>query len=374
MPENDFWFLCALLREHMGEPAFPSETSTKKHRNGARNGIIRCTTRVSAALRYMAGGSVYDIAVVHGISITQVYDSVWTVVDAINKCEELSFEFPTTHEEQRKLAKGFQELSDADFDTCVGATDGLLIWFEQPSSADCERAMCGPKKFFCGRKKKFGLNMMGTVDYLGRFLDVDIRHPGSTSDFLVFATSDLKEKLETHGFLANGLVLFGDNAYSNCSYMVTPYKSAQGSEDDFNFYQSQVRIHVECAFGKLVHRWGILRRPISSGVGFERTSSLVMALCRLHNFCINSNQEALLDPLAQDEVNITLVSHLELSHSPENTHSPDGILHGGEHFDDIGQAQMRTIRRRERERENLIPRQRLHNMVLDKGLCRPSVH
>ena len=119
MPENDFWFLCALLREHMGEPAFPSETSTKKHRNGARNGIIRCTTRVSAALRYMAGGSVYDIAVVHGISITQVYESVWTVVEAINKCEELSFEFPTTHEEQRKLAKGFQELSDADFDICV---------------------------------------------------------------------------------------------------------------------------------------------------------------------------------------------------------------------------------------------------------------
>ena len=61
--------------------------------------------------------------------------------------------------------------------------------------------------------------MMGTVDYLGRFLDVDIRHPGSTSYFLVFATSDLKEKLELHGFLANGLVLFGDNAYSNSSYI-----------------------------------------------------------------------------------------------------------------------------------------------------------
>ena len=277
MPEDDFWYLCALLRDHIGDATFPSQASTKKHRNGARNGIIRCTTRVSAALRYMAGGSVYDIALVHGISIPQVYESVWVVVDAINQCDELSFQFPSNHQEQRSLAKGFQELSDAEFDTCVAATDGLLIWFEQPNSDDCQKAKCGPKKFFCGRKKKFGMNMMGTVDYLGRFLDVDIRHPGSTSDFLVFATSDLKEKLELHGFLADGLVLFGDNTYSNSSYMVTPYKSAQGSEDDFNFYQSQLRIHVECAFGKLVHRWGILRRPLSSRIGFERTSSLVMA-------------------------------------------------------------------------------------------------
>ena len=77
--------------------------------------------------------------------------------------------------------------------------------------------------------------MMGTADFLGRFLDVDIRHPGSTSDFLVFATSDLKDKLETYGFLAPGLGLFGDNAYINSPYMVTPYKCAQRSEDDFNF-------------------------------------------------------------------------------------------------------------------------------------------
>ena len=155
--------------------------------------------------------------------------------------------------------------------------------------------------------------------------------------------------------------------------MVTPYKSAQGSEDDFNFYQSQLRIHVECAFEKLVHRWGILRRPLSSRIGFERTSSLVMALCRPHNFCIDSRHESLLDPLAQDEVNISSVSHIELRRNPNNTHSPDGILNGGEHFDDIGENELRRIRRTERETNNVVPRQRLHNMVLDKGLCRPPV-
>ena len=104
MTQDDFWYLCALLRDHIGDATFSSSASTKKHRNGTKNGIIRCTTRVSAALRYMAGGSVYDIALVHGISIPQVYESVWVVVDAINQCDDLYFEIPSNHQEQRSLA------------------------------------------------------------------------------------------------------------------------------------------------------------------------------------------------------------------------------------------------------------------------------
>jgi DDE superfamily endonuclease len=103
------------------------------------------------------------------------------------------------------------------------------------------------KEFFCARKHKFGLNMMATVDYQGRFLDVQISHPASTSDYLAFATSDLKTKLEQPGFLAPGLSLFGDNAYSNTHYMVTPFKGKVTEEQDsYNFFHSQLRIQVEC--------------------------------------------------------------------------------------------------------------------------------
>ncbi len=167
------------------------------------------------------------------------------VVAAIkNSCtapEQLKIEFPSDHAEQLRLAKGFQQLSTAKFDCCVGAIDGILIWTERPTKAECDQAQWGPLKYMCGRKKKFGMNMMGTVDYRGRFLDVEIRHPGSTSDYLAFATSDLKADLETPGFLYPGLVLFGDNAYSNSSYMVTPFKAGKEGElgDDFNYYQSQ---------------------------------------------------------------------------------------------------------------------------------------
>jgi hypothetical protein len=76
-------------------------------------------------------------------------------------------------------------------------------------------AKCGPKKFFCGCKHKFGLNMQGTCNSHGCFLDIMIEHLAARSDFLALATSDLKHKLERNGFLAPELCLFGNNAYVN---------------------------------------------------------------------------------------------------------------------------------------------------------------
>jgi hypothetical protein len=186
------------------------------------------------------------------------------------------------------LATEFKSKSNAGFGNCVGAIDGILIWTHRPSEEDCSMAGCGAKKFMCGRKKKVGLNMQGTCDARGRFLDVSISHPGTTSDYLAFMTFLLRHKLEEPGFLAPGLVLFGDNAYVNNKYMCTPFKSIlQGPKDAYNFYQSQLRINVECSFGMLVHCWGILCKAIPCGISIFRTTALSMCLCRLHNYCID---------------------------------------------------------------------------------------
>ena len=61
--------------------------------------------------------------------------------------------------------------------------------------------------------------------------------------------------LEIPGFLADGLSIYGDNSYINGPYMVTPFKAvSSGIKDAYNFYQSQLRINIECAFGVLVNR------------------------------------------------------------------------------------------------------------------------
>lgn len=369
MTAESFFRLHELLVPFLGCSTFPSPLSTKSHRNGARNGLIPSTTRLAVALRYFAGGSPYDLSLLYGMSLTEVYSSVWRVVDAIIACRVLRIEFPSNHQEQRRLAAGFQGCSAAGFDCCVAAIDGMLVWTECPSKRETEKAKIGPKKFYCGRKRKFGLNLMGTVDHMCRFLDVQISHPGSTSDFLAFATSDLKALLERPGFLANGLVVFGDNAYANSEYLVTPYKgNLDDTKDAFNFYHSQVRIKVECAFGRLVHRWGILRRPLSMRFGFRKTNRLVMALCRLHNFCINDRETTIAGalgdglvppPLGEDQVYTDVHSGIE---------DPTDLLHGGEHFNDIN----RNARRRLNRRRQRNPQESLRLFVLNRGLRRPT--
>ena len=81
-------------------------------------------------------------------------------------------------------------------------------------------------------------------DVHGQILNMLITYGGSSSDCLAFQASDLHKKLED-GLLADGLVLFGDNAYLNTKYMATPYPNIAGrdqdwSKDNYNFYHSQV--------------------------------------------------------------------------------------------------------------------------------------
>ncbi len=146
-------------------------------------------------------------------------------------------------------------------------------------------------QILCGRKKKFGLNMQATCDSNRMFLDVEIPFLRAASDFYAFDELALKKKVERKGFLHPALCLFGDNTYVQTLYMCTPWRNVgTGPKDAFNFFQqSQVQINIECAFGLLVHRWGILQKPIAVNFTVQKTTFLVLTLCKLHHFCIIHN-------------------------------------------------------------------------------------
>lgn len=319
----------------------------------------------------------------HGISHTDVFRSVWSVVDAVNASSVLAFKYPSDWEEQQKIADGFKKNTIGIFDCCAGAIDGILIWTERPSDKHCEIAEVGSKKFFCGRKKKFGLNMQATCDHEKRFLDIYVKHPASTSDYLAFCSSPLYCNLEKEGFMKPGLCIFGDNAYVNATYMATPYKAVKdGPKDAYNYFHSNVRINIECAFGMLVHRWGILCRPMSAMLPLSKVTSMVRCLCRLHNFCID---EMLLrrcsggEPNSpSEETDACVPSHLEsdildidISNGASTTScraTVDDLLHGGEHFDDIG----RNVRVSRRKITGPLPREVMCALVEEQGLKRPT--
>ena len=252
-----------------------------------RNGPVSTSVRLACALRYFAGGSPYDIMAKYGISHASLYESIWAVVEAVNSCDEFSIEYPASETAQLKIAHEFDNVSEVKFNNCAGAIDSILIWILKPSKEDANDAGCGRRNFFCGRKGKFGLNCQAVSDVRGRFLDISIGLPGASSDCIAFEGSDLYERLEG-GILKNGLVLYGDNAYINTRYMATPFPNvSSGSKDDYNFFQSQLRIRVECAFGQLVSRWGILRSAMPLNITIVRTVAMVNCLARLHNFCID---------------------------------------------------------------------------------------
>ena len=205
-------------------------------------------------------------------------------------------------------------------------------------------------------------------------------NPASLNDYLVFTTSDIHSRLEQEGFLAPDVCIFGDNAYVNTSYMATPFKSVRsGTKDAYNFYHSQVRINIECAFGMLVNRWAILRRALPAAMTMKKQTALVVTLCRLHNFCINQlleegeyrDDEEPLQSLASDEFEIEINGSIPLERTADNNCSPEQLLHGGEHQDDTD----RNVRRQEElshSRRQQLPRDKLHKIVADAGLKRPT--
>ncbi len=285
------------------------------------------------------GGSPYDLAIMHGILYSSVYESVWMMVDTIYHCNELAFKFPSSQEEQHRLTRKFGKKYTAGFDCCHSAIDGILICSGKPTCQDCTQANCGETKFYCWQKEIIGLTMMGTVDYAGWFIDVEIWHPGATSDYLCFKTSTLKAKLIAPNFLAQGLVLVGEHAYIDTEYMIVTYKNPkiELGEDDFNFFHLQVRINVECAFGMFVHQWGILLCPLSSKIGIQKTTALVMALYRLYNYCINQNIEPGI-PLKDDVAYNGTHGAFELETTCNHPNTPTVLLGwwvGGGHFDFI---------------------------------------
>ena len=124
-----------------------------------------------------------------------------------------------------------------------------------------------------------------------RFIFIDLSWPGSTADYMAWVTSCLCQDIEnsTNSLIPKikrGFTLIGDNAYVKAEYMAVPVKACKTEvEDGYNFYQSQLRITIERAFGVLVHRWSILRGPLN--VPLFKVVPIVHSLCKLHNFCIN---------------------------------------------------------------------------------------
>ncbi|KAL7483798.1 hypothetical protein ACHAW6_009449 [Cyclotella cf. meneghiniana] len=364
-------------------PELSKEFTSKRKRGHTPNGAINTKLRLSAAIRFYAGGSPLDIMLSHGMSRQSIYQSVWGTTDAVNATSSLSLnrdnaEFPS-HDEQEEIAEGFKLRSKAAFDKICLAVDGMLVWTVQPTRADCEELRVGQRQFYCARKDKFGMNLMAGCDHMCRFRWADLRHPGLTSDYLAFATSDLGVQLEheSNNIMKNEYTMVGDNAWVPRLWMAVPIPGhcISGTDDAYNFYHSQVRITIERAFGIFVHRWGILRRPLS--VSILRVPPLIMCLMKLHNYCIDSKTSSTPSTLLNDERSINrMASSRGSTQTTRNATAvqldsrgiPVDLVGAGHHFHDLFRNRRPVV-----TAETEIPMELMRRQVALKGLKRPTV-
>ena len=164
MDYPSFLELHELLKDGIKEYVCKEGTTTNSSANQPfyrKNGKITTQIRLACALWYFAGGSYLDIIMSHAVGKTDFYQSIWAVVHATNECSFLDFQFPSMLAECQSISKEFTSRSKVGFTNCIGCIDGLLIWLEKPSKDQCNEVGVDSRKFLCGQKGKFGLNLQG---------------------------------------------------------------------------------------------------------------------------------------------------------------------------------------------------------------------
>ena len=112
---NSFWCLLSIL-----SPPITQETEgirTYKKNDGrdncymlppVQNGAISSSMWLACCIQYATGGS-YGIMIVYGISYIKVLNSLWIVVDAINKCTQFNISYPASLEKQREMQQSSRQ-------------------------------------------------------------------------------------------------------------------------------------------------------------------------------------------------------------------------------------------------------------------------
>ncbi len=240
---------------------------------------------VHILLRYMAGGSFHDIRVTAGIATSTFFSCLHHGIKAVNSCPELAIKFPTLEKDLKLAALAFKAKSHGGMlNGCIAALDGWLCRIKVPTMHDTMNR----GSYFSGHYQCHGLNVQAACDAKCRFIFLSIRCPGGTGDSKAFYGTRLDTFLKSSG---HGYYAVADNAYTLSATLLIPYSGSDKRyphKDVFNFYLSQLRIKIEQAFGMMVNKWRVFKKPVE--LKLSAIPTLVECCMRLHNFCIDRNE------------------------------------------------------------------------------------
>lgn len=138
----------------------------------------------------------------------------------------------------------------------------------------------------------FVLNVQAICNSKYHFMWVSRLTPWASHDSAALACSSLGQLLKDTSrplmklLIREGLCIAADEAYGDSELLAFPWPGGgRGDQwkDGYHFYQSSARIHLEKAFGQLVWRWGVLRRPLR--IPFQKRPLVIQVACMLHILC-----------------------------------------------------------------------------------------
>lgn len=306
MSRECFHLLCDKIKKNIGEREFKSEAYLERFRHAAAGnklnttnilrahemstgGFIAGEIKLAMTLRLLAGGSYMDLALLfttgwsysykifHDVIKDWILDDRLVQINGIDYCCD--------ENRMAQVALEFSRSSNGVINGCIGALDGWIVKIQRPSKKDNVR---NPSSFY-SRKGFFGVNVQAIVDKKKRILFRSILSRGAEHDSTAIKNDPLHEWLLSNweSLAKKGFYFIGDSAYSLKSFLLTPYDNVMHgtTEDNFNFFHSSSRIVVECAFGEIDMRWGVLWRPLKFTL--KHNCQVIDACMRLHNFIVD---------------------------------------------------------------------------------------
>ncbi|KAG9088234.1 hypothetical protein FRC06_002159 [Ceratobasidium sp. 370] len=194
---------------------------------------------------------------------------------------ELGQEVVAWPNEQRK-----REIKDGfgrkfGLDGVIGIVDGSLIELTRKPTIGGDA--------YLSRKKTVSVNVQIIVDHIGRIISYEMGWPGSKNDCFIWLNSYLWRHRQQ--FFQPGEFLLGDKGYPCSQYILRPYADDELDNDAarrrrFNKRLSRVRVHVECAIGKLKARFPCLNM-MGTPENIKDLYRTIQALMVIHNLCVD---------------------------------------------------------------------------------------